>query len=340
MSHVLMIIKTLEILTFLTILPVSQLAWSFSIAEPKASSVHDAGQPITVAMDLGDLPGVTQVKYFWYREGEDMLQELVENKLALISTVKHHPPFGGTVLVPQDAIGTYRLLAVAEQGGRQVQMALEAIFDEVMIQIKPNAQLLKIYFQTNKPLRFGRAGSARVYDQLDSLGTTYEVPVVGEFSDGVVRGLRSHTTGTAYSSADEAVISVNQDGVLRLMGNGATVLTVKNGEHMETLDIIVDVNDEPNEAPVANAGNTQFVSTGERVILNGLGSYDPDGGSLQYHWSQVRGSKIPLLDPYSGKAKFLAPLVVEERTFRFKLRVTDIKLADSLPAFVDVVVSP
>ncbi len=335
-----MTIKTLGILIFLAILSVSQRAWPFSIAEPKASSVYDAGEQINVTMDLGDLPGVTKVKYFWYREDEDMLKELVENRLALVSTAKHTPPFGGTVLVPQDAIGTYRLLAVAEQGGRQVQMALEAIFDEVMIQIKPNAQLLKIQFQTDKPLRFGRAGSARVYDQLDSLGTTYELPVVGEFSDGVMRGLRSHTTGTTYVSANEAVISVNQDGVLRLMGNGETVLTVKNGEHMESLDIVVEVNDEPNEAPVADAGKTQIVSTGERVILNGLNSYDPDGGSLQYHWSQVRGSKIPLLDPYSGKPTFLAPLVVEERTFRFKLRVTDMKLADSLPAFVDVVVSP
>ncbi len=340
MSHLFMMIKTLEILTLLAILPVSQVAWPFSIAEPKALSVHEAGQPITVAMDLGDLPGVTQVKYFWYREDEDMLKELLEDRLALVSTAKHHPPFGGKVLVPQDAIGTYRLLAVAEQGGRQVQMALEAIFDEVMIQIQPHAQLLNIHFQTDKPLRFGRAGSARVYDQLDSLGTIYELPVVGEFSDGVVRRLRLHTTGTTYVSADEAVVSVNQDGVLRLMGNGTTVLTVKNGKHVATLDIIVDVNDEPNEAPVADTGKTQFVSTDDRVILNGLNSYDPDGGSLQYHWSQVRGSKIPLLDPYSGKAKFLAPLVVEERTFRFKLRVTDNKLADSLPAFVDVVVRP
>jgi chitinase len=83
-----------------------------------------------------------------------------------------------------------------------------------------------------------------------------------------------------------------------------------------------------------------MISSGERVMLNGLGSYDPDGGSLQYHWSQVRGSKVSLLDPYSAQAKFLAPLVAEERIFRFTLRVTDIRGADSLPTHVDVIIQP
>ncbi len=80
--------------------------------------------------------------------------------------------------------------------------------------------------------------------------------------------------------------------------------------------------------------------SGDPVMLNGLASYDPEGGSLKYHWSQVRGSKISLLDPYSGKARFLAPFVPEERLFRFKLRVTDIQGADSLPAYLDIIVIP
>jgi hypothetical protein len=332
--------KTVGFVTSLAFLFGLQSAWPFSIKEPQASTVYRAGQHITVALDLGDLPGVTKVNYFWYGENEDMLKALVEEKLALVSTVKHTPPFGGKIVIPQEAIGTYRLLAVAEQGGRQSKVALQAIFDEVLITIEPDAQLLGIHFQTDKPLRFGRAGGVRVYDQLDSLGTTFELPVTGEFSDGITRALRRHTTGTTYHSANESVITVNQDGVLRLTGNGTTVLTVKNRDQEATLDILVEVNDEPNQPPVSDAGNTQSVLAGARVTLNGLGSYDPDGGSLQYHWSQVRGSKIPLLDPYSAQAKFLAPFVSEERTFRFKLRVTDIKGADSLPASVDVVVRP
>ncbi len=340
MSRPIVFLKTLGSLTSLAFLFGFQSAWPFSISEPKAASVHQAGQHISVALELKNLPGVTKVNYYWYGEDEDMLMALVEEKLAFVATAKNTPPFGGNILVPKEAIGTYRLLAVAEQGGRQSQHKSLAIFDEVLIHIEPNAELLDIDFQTDKPLRFGRAGGVRVYDQLDSLGKTFELPVMGEFSDGVTRAIRRHTAGTTYQSANEQIITVNQDGVLRLMGNGETVLTVKNRGHEATLDILVEINVEPNQPPVANAGTTQTISTGERVILSGLASYDPDGGSLQYHWSQVRGSKVPLLDPYSGQAKFLAPFVAEERTFRFTLRVTDIRGADSLPVYVDVIIQP
>jgi hypothetical protein len=315
-----------------------QPAWAFSISEPKPSSVHQSGQHIPVAIELGDLPGVTKVAYYWYREDEDMLKESFEEKLALVSTSKHSPPFGGNLLIPEDAIGTYRLLAVAEQGGRQSQVALEAIFDEVLIQIEPNAQLLDIDFQTDKPLRFGRAGGIHAYDQLGALGRTFDLPVMGQFSDGITRAIRWRAAGTTYLSANESVISVTEDGMLRLVGNGETILTVKNRDQEVTLRILVEVDATPNDPPVSDAGIPQTVSAGKRVILNGLKSYDPEGGSLQYHWFQVRGSKIPLLDPYSAQARFLAPLVAGDRTFRFKLRVTDIQGADSLPSYVDVII--
>ena len=53
-----------------------------------------------------------------------------------------------------------------------------------------------------------------------------------------------------------------------------------------------------------------------------------------------RGSKISLLDANGSETSFLAPAVSEPRIYRFKLRVTDKKGADSLPAFVDVTVEP
>lgn len=333
-------LNTVVLLTALAILLGHQPAWSFSIIEPKESSIHQSGNHIPVALDLRDLPGVTKVNYYWYEEFEDMLRVSVEEKLALVATAKSTPPFGGNIVVPEEAMGTYRLLAVAEQGGRQSQHESLAIFDEILIQIEPSAELLEIDFQTDKPLRLGRAGGARVYDQVDFLGKTLELPVIGIFSDGMTRSIRAQSTGTTYQSANDKIISVNQNGVLRLMGNGETGLIIKNRAQEATLTIIVEVNDEPNQPPVSNPGTTQTVASGTRVTLNGLGSYDPDGGSLQYHWEQVRGSKVPLLDPYSAQAKFLGPFVVEERTFRFTLRVTDILGADSLPASVDVIITP
>jgi len=340
MSRELVSLKACVFLTWLVLASGFHPAWPFSISDPKASSVYQSGRSIPVILDWNDVPGVTKVKYFWYEEFEDMLQALVEEKLSLVSTATNTPPFGGTIRVPREAIGTYRLLAVAEQGGRQSQHESLAIFDEVMISIEPKAELLEIEFQTQKPLRLGRAGGVRVYDQVDFLGKTVELPVMGRFSDGITRSIRRQSAGTTYQSANENIITVNQNGVLRLVGNGETVLTVKNRDKTATLGIFVEVDDTPNLPPVSHAGNMQTISSGERVTLNGLASYDPDGGSLQYHWSQVRGSKIPLLDPYSAQAKFSAPLVVEERTFRFTLRVTDILGADSLASHVDVIIQP
>ena len=166
------------------------------------------------------------------------------------------------------------------------------------------------------------------------------MPVVGRFSNGTIRPIRREDTGTKYEIDNESVVTINENGVLRLTGNGTAKLKVTNQDQEAVLDIEVQVTDQANHPPAAQPGESQTVYSGDPVTLNGLKSYDPEGGSLQYRWSQVRGSKLSLLDPYSGKARFLAPFVHEERLFRFKLRVTDIQGADSIPAYADVLVIP
>jgi len=67
---------------------------------------------------------------------------------------------------------------------------------------------------------------------------------------------------------------------------------------------------------------------------------------LQYEWAQIRGNKVPLLDPNTAKPTFVAPKVSAKRLLKFKLRVTDmkgpdtVKGGDSLPSFVNVWVEP
>ncbi len=322
------------------IVPVSGIlpqAAAFSIEQPKAFSVHPTQQHISVVINVGEITGITKVGFYWYEEREDMLKEFVDDKLAAVTT---SPPFGVDLHPPRTAIGTYRLLAVAEQQGRQNDNEEWAVFDEVLLHIQPHSPLQAIEFQTDKPFTFGRAGSVRVYDQLDFLGKTIALPVVGRFADGTVRSIRSASTGTTYHVEDPSVVTISHDGQLRLTGNGGTTLTVSNGGLTGTLDVLVEVNAEPNQPPVADPGPTQTISSNQTVVLSGLNSYDPEGGSLQYHWGQIRGSKVALLDPYASQARFLAPLVVEPRLFRFRLRVTDTQGADSMPAWVDIVVEP
>jgi hypothetical protein len=343
-----------------------QPAFAFKIVSPGDGTVVQPGQTLTAKVDLGSDSGIVKVRYFWYGESADALvqQEEIEggppqqDKIAddrffqrdsvsgapvvaiasLVSTSEHTPPFGGPLKVPKDAIGPMRLLAVADiSRGR---LGTRSVFDEVIVTVEPEAALQTIDFETEKPLQLGRTGQSSAYGQIDSLGKVFELPVVGEFADGVTRPISAPSTGTRYQSTNPKVVKILSDGMLQIVGNGKTVITVTNRGKQASLDIEVNVNDEPNEPPVADAGTNKTVKAGTKVKLSGLRSRDPEGEALFYSWSQVRGSAVPLLDVNNSEASFQAPHVSESRTYRFKLRVTDKKGADSLPAYVDVTVEP
>jgi hypothetical protein len=297
-------------------------------------------------VDLGNDSGIVSVRYYWYSEQDDTLVEQedatatgsIVAPVALIGLSDHHPAFGGPLLVPKDSIGPMRLLAVAEiSRGR---LGTRSVFDEILVQVEPAATLTTIDFETDKPLQLGRAGQSSAFGHVDSMGKIFELPVVGEFTDGEIRRISSPASGTSYKSSNDKVIKVLKDGLLQIAGNGKATLTVMNRGKQAQLDVNVNVNDEPNEPPIADAGSNKTVKAGSKVKLSGLKSRDAEGEALYYSWSQIRGNKIALLDVNNAEASFLAPTVSEKRTYRFKLRVTDKKGADSVPAFVDVVVEP
>jgi hypothetical protein len=321
-------------------------AQAFKILEPAEGAKLTSGKTITARVDLGKDSGIVQVRYYWYGEQNDTLVEQedatatgsIVAPVALIGLSDYNPPFGGQLRVPKDGIGPMRLLAVAEiSRGR---LGTRSVFDEILVQVEPAAALTTIDFETDKPLQLGRAGQSSAFGHVDSMGKIFELPVVGEFTDGVVRKISAPATGTNYQSSNPKVIRVLPHGLLQIVGNGKTVLTVTNRGKQASLDVGVTVNDEPNEPPVADAGANKTVKAGSKVKLSGLKSRDAEGEALYYSWSQVRGSKIALLDVDNAEASFLAPTVSEKRTYRFKLRVTDKKGADSVPAYVDVTVEP
>ena len=319
---------------------------AFKIVEPAEGTKLMAGQTVTAHVYLGKDSGIVQVRYYWYGEQDDTLVEQedatamgsIVAPVALIGLSGDHPAFGGQLLVPKDGIGPMRLLAVAEiSRGR---LGTRSVFDEILVSIEPAASLTVIDFETDKPLHLGRTGQSSAFGHVDSMGKIFELPVIGEFTDGVTRRISAVGSGTSYQSSNPKVIRVLSSSLLQIVGNGKTTLTVSNRGKQASLDVTVDVNEEPNEPPVADAGPNRSVKAGTKVKLSGLRSRDPEGEALYYAWSQVRGSKIPLLDVDNAEPSFLAPIVSEKRTYRFKLRVTDKKGADSVPAYVDVTVEP
>jgi len=319
---------------------------AFKITEPPEGAKLAAGTTITARVDLGRDTGVVTVRYYWYGEQDEVLVEQDDSTatgsivapVALIGSIEQEPAFGGPLNVPHDIIGPMRLLAVAEiSRGR---LGTRSVFDEVIVTITPPAALTAIDFETDKPLQLGRAGQSSAFGHVDSMGKVFELPVVGEFADRVTRHINSPASGTSYTSSNSTVIKVLRDGLLQIVGNGKAIITVSNRGKQASLDVDVNVNEEPNEPPIADSGTNRSVKAGSRVKLSGLKSRDPEGDALYYSWSQVRGSKVALLDANNSEASFLAPTVSEPRTYRFKLRVTDKKGADSLPALVEVTVEP
>jgi K319-like protein len=77
--------------------------------------------------------------------------------------------------------------------------------------------------------------------------------------------------------------------------------------------------------PVASAGANQIVHSNDYVVLDGSGSYDPQGGPLYYSWTQSSGEgPITLLSSYyQPKATFVAPQVTEITTLTFGLIVNN-----------------
>ncbi len=341
-------------------------ALAFKILAPANGATLASGQSTTVEVEAGREAGLVEVRYYWYPEQTESLVEQGEDRTgkasqgamatdkywqkdsitgapvvalpALTSTVDRVPPYGGALPVPQDAIGRMRLLAVADIS--QGRLGRKTVFDEIFVTVQPTAELLSIDFETEKPLQLGRSGQSSAYGHVDSLGKIFELPVVGEFADGITRPLSSPNTGTTYTSGNDHILKVLPDGLFQIVGIGKTSLTVTNRGKQATLDVRVEVNPEPNEPPIADAGVARTVKAGTKVRLNGLQSRDPEGEALFYAWSQVRGSKVAMLDVNMAEPSFVAPYVSETRTFRFKLRVTDKKGADSVPAYVDVTVEP
>jgi predicted secreted Zn-dependent protease len=69
----------------------------------------------------------------------------------------------------------------------------------------------------------------------------------------------------------------------------------------------VTIHGTANQKPIADAGPDQVVMTGNTVILNADGSYDPDGDSITYSWSQTGGPSVSLSNPRSPNPTFVAP---------------------------------
>jgi hypothetical protein len=79
-----------------------------------------------------------------------------------------------------------------------------------------------------------------------------------------------------------------------------------------------------NVPPVAHAGVDQTVDHGSTVYLDASNSFDIDGDTLSFRWTQLSGPAVVLSDPESATPTFQVPqLGSQNASMTFELTVTD-----------------
>jgi len=78
-----------------------------------------------------------------------------------------------------------------------------------------------------------------------------------------------------------------------------------------------------NLPPVADAGMNFAVDEGAVATLSAAGSSDPEGGTLDYSWSQIGTPAVALQGAATATPSFTAPEVAADTDLTFELTVTD-----------------
>ena len=290
------------------------------ITAPEKAAIVRSGT--LMKLKIGIPPGlpVATVTYTLL-EGDLALEDKMERPLSIASDMA---PFEAEMQLPQEAVGSYRLLAVAQVKERR---GFYVLFDERFFHVSPEAPLLAL--RAESPVRF-----------INTIGEVQVLTVRGLYGDRIVRDLTSESAGTVYRSSNESIVRVNGDGRAQAVGVGTAEITAQNQGKEDKVRAVVDVRNAENRPPVADAGPDQTVRQRTRVRLDAIGSADPEGENPFYYWSQVKGMPVDLLEPLSLRPYFTAPVVLRPHVLRFRLIVKDKEEAESFPAYVNVTVVP
>lgn len=110
------------------------------------------------------------------------------------------------------------------------------------------------------------------------------------------------------------------------------------------VSILPQTSDSQNQNPTAVASaDKSDVKSGEKVILDGSQSSDPDGDTLSFSWTSDSGNppgvEFSSVEPDNSKVSILAPSVENTTLLKFNLNVSDSK-GGSSSAQVSVTVQP
>ncbi len=182
------------------------------------------------------------------------------------------------------------------------------------------------------------SGTAEVSLQTLAAGTASTATVTLDGSNSVARGNNNALKSYQWEQISGASVSIDnsasQKTSFSAQSEGAYrfKLTVTDNNGLTGSDTVLINLTADNEAPTADAGDTQNVKpdSGD-VTLNGSASTDPEGGELSYAWKQLKGTPVELTNPDKAQATFSAPSAAYAPTgLLFQLTVTDSEGAEDI----------
>ena len=148
----------------------------------------------------------------------------------------------------------------------------------------------------------------------------------GSDEDGSINAyLWTQTSGTtvALNDANTAMAQFTSPASTEIESLGFT-LTVTDNAGASSDDAVTVIVSPFNNAPAVEVSSDKTVNKNSYVRLNGSGS-DDDGYIANYHWQQLSGTPVTLIDSDSTQAKFWAPDAQTDETLVFQLTTVDDK---------------
>lgn len=184
------------------------------------------------------------------------------------------------------------------------------------------------------PETYGISFNVLLTDKIDLSG--HAGAIDGETDADITAGLKLDfevaDNWVAYLDAqmNESALS-NEDDIMRYMIGVrlGSINKAKHNAHREIApveiprikyEVLSRLKRKGNTAPVADAGSSRNNVPAGPVTLDGSGSYDPEGDTLSYRWTQTNGPAVELADDQAAVTTFDG---VAGETYTFQLTVTD-----------------